>query len=68
MNNPQDFKIFKPREFAKFINVTVKTLQNWDNTGILVAKRTPTNRRYYTSEDLKSFLDNSNRNNRKEVV
>ena len=39
---------YKPKEFATLLNVTVKTLQRWDREKILVANRTPTNRRYYT--------------------
>ena len=39
---------YKPKDFAELLNVSVKTLQRWDRKGILVAKRTPTNRRYYT--------------------
>ncbi len=30
----------------------MKTLQKWDRIGVLPAKRTVTNRRYYTDEDL----------------
>ena len=43
--------IFKPQEFGKMINRSVNTLQRWDRDGILKARRTPTNRRYYTMED-----------------
>ncbi|MDZ4766669.1 MAG: MerR family DNA-binding transcriptional regulator [Chloroflexota bacterium] len=32
---------------CKKIGVTVHTLQRWDREGRLIAKRTPTNRRYY---------------------
>lgn len=39
---------YKPKDFAELLNVSVKTLQRWDREGILIAKRTPTNRRYYT--------------------
>ena len=42
--------MLKPKDFAEKIGVTVKTLQNWDNDGILKAQRTPTNRRYYTEK------------------
>lgn len=42
--------------FAKKVGVTVKTLQRWDRTGKLTAKRTQTNRRYYTEEDLHKVL------------
>lgn len=46
---------YKPNEFAELINVSVKTLQRWDNEGTLKAFRTPTNRRYYTYEQYKEF-------------
>ena len=49
--------MFSPREFAKMVGRSVKTLQRWDRDGILVAKRTPTNRRYYTEEDYQWFLN-----------
>ncbi len=39
---------FKPKDFAELLNVSVKTLQRWDRKKILIAKRTPTNMRYYT--------------------
>lgn len=41
---------YKPNEFAELLNVSVRTLQRWDNEGKLKAFRTPTNRRYYTYE------------------
>ena len=34
----------------------MKTLQKWDRIGVLPAKRTITNRRYYTDEDLAAAL------------
>ena len=42
--------MLKPKEMAERLNVTVRTLQRWDNDGVLKAYRTPTNRRYYTEE------------------
>lgn len=39
---------YKPSDFAELLNVSVKTLQRWDRENILKAKRTSTNRRYYT--------------------
>jgi putative resolvase len=39
-------------EFARLIGLSVKTLQRWDREGKLKPKRTMTNRRYYTDEDL----------------
>ena len=49
-------KVYKPAVFSVLIGVSVKTLQRWDNSGKLVAKRTPTNRRYYTELDLEKYL------------
>lgn len=43
-------------EFAKIIGVTPKTIQRWDESGKLIAKRTPTNRRYYTEEDVNAYF------------
>ncbi|MBW4570325.1 MAG: IS607 family transposase [Tolypothrix carrinoi HA7290-LM1] len=45
--------MYKPHEFAKKLNITVKTLQRWDNSGKLPAKRTLSNYRYYTDDDLR---------------
>lgn len=39
-----------PKEFAKRIGNTVKTLRRWDNSGKLIAHRTPTNRRFFYTE------------------
>lgn len=41
---------YKPNEFAELLNISIRTLQRWDNEGKLKAFRTPTNRRYYTYE------------------
>jgi putative resolvase len=48
--------MYTPAQFAKKINVSVKTIQKWDRLGILPAKRTISNRRYYTEEDLAAAL------------
>ena len=53
-------KKYKVGEFAKLLNVTVKTLQNWDKQGTLTAYRTPTNQRFYTEEQLNQVLGFSN--------
>jgi Predicted site-specific integrase-resolvase len=47
---------YKPYEFAELLNVSVVTLQRWDNSGKLKAFRSPTNRRYYT---YKQYLEYS---------
>lgn len=46
---------YKPKEFAARLGVSVKTLRRWDREGVLQAKRTPTNRRYYTEEQYRAF-------------
>ena len=56
--------MYKPKDFAELIGVSVKTLQRWDNDGILVAKRNPKNRRYYTQEQLMEYLNISKTTNK----
>lgn len=58
-------KHYKLSEFAAMLNVSTKTLQRWDREGILKAKRTPTNRRYYTHEQFIEYT-NTNRGVRNE--
>jgi putative resolvase len=48
--------MYTPGQFAKRVGVSVKTIQKWDRSGILPAKRTITNRRYYTDEELAAAL------------
>ncbi len=50
-------EIYTPAQFAKRIDVSVKTIQKWDRLGILPAKRTITHRRYYTDDDLAAALN-----------
>ena len=59
-------KRYKVGEFAKLLNVTVKTLQNWDKQGTLKAYRTPTNQRFYTEEQLNQVLGLSTNENQEE--
>ncbi|MCK2000526.1 IS607 family transposase [[Brevibacterium] frigoritolerans] len=58
-------KQYKPNEFASLINVSVKTLQRWDNEGILIAYRNPSNRRFYTHtqylEYIGEFVESKNK-------
>ena len=53
-------KIYKPKEFAELLGVSVRTLQRWDKKGLLVAYRTPTNRRYYTYEQYLKYIGDKN--------
>ena len=59
----KNMKQYRIGEFASLLNVTVKTLQNWDKQGILKAHRSPTNQRYYTEDQLNQVLnlDNSSK-------
>ncbi len=60
---------YSPREMAKLINVSVKTLQRWDKKGLLPAYRTPTDRRYYTHEQYLNYVGSSNiKKNNKSIV
>ncbi|HFK1680574.1 helix-turn-helix domain-containing protein [Bacillus sp. SRB1LM] len=49
-------KQYKPKEFLEMLNVSVKTLQRWDNQGVLTAYRNPKGRRYYTEEQYKEYM------------
>lgn len=50
---------YKVSKFAEKIGVSIKTLQRWDRMGILIADRTPTNRRYYTNEHYLKFKNHN---------
>lgn len=45
-------KTYTISEAAEKLGLSVKTLQRWDREGKLVPNRTPSNRRYYTDEQL----------------
>ena len=60
-------KNYKPKEFAELLNVSVLTLQTWDNAGKLKAFRTPTNRRYYTYEQYQKYMGITS-SNKKTVI
>lgn len=49
--------IYNITEASKFLRRSIKTLQLWDRSGKLVAFRTVTNRRYYTQEQLNTYLN-----------
>ena len=49
--------IYKVGEFSEKIGVSISTLQRWDRTNVLKSRRTPTNQRYYTDEDLTKVLN-----------
>ena len=53
-------KIYKTKESAELLGVSVRTLQRWDKKGLLVAHRTPTNRRYYTHEQYLEYIGDKN--------
>ena len=55
-------------DMAKRLGVSVKTLQRWDREGILVAKRKPNNRRYYTEEQYLEYIGSSNKKDRKIIA
>ena len=62
-------KVYKIGQFAKLLNVSVKTLQRWDAAGILPAFRTPSNIRYYTHQQYLAYLGvPSQKENKRQVV
>ena len=48
--------IYRPGEFAKKIGRSVSSLQKWDRAGKLKARRTSTNRRFYTDQDFRTVM------------
>ena len=59
---------YKPCEFAKKLNVSVKTLQRWDNAGILKARRSPTGRRYYTETQYLEYMGQPAEQEKRNVI
>lgn len=57
-----------PKEFGERIGKSVKTLQRWDRKGILTAYRTPTDRRYYTEDQINKYFGTSPRDGRVNVI
>jgi putative resolvase len=48
--------VYKPKDVAKIFGVSTMTLRRWEESGKLIAKRSSTNRRYYTRDQLDAFL------------
>ena len=59
--------IYKVGEFSEKVGVSISTLQRWDRTDVLKSRRTPTNQRYYTDEDLNKVLNLETESKRKNV-
>lgn len=57
--------MLKPKEMATRLGVSVRTLQRWDNDKKLIAYRTPTNRRYYTEEQVADYFKKAEDNRRR---
>ena len=59
---------YKLGEFAKKLNVSVKTLQRWDNAGIFKAQRSPTGRRYYTETQYLEYIGQPEKQENRSVI
>lgn len=59
--------MLKPKDVAKILNVTVRTLQSWDRQGLLPALRTPAGRRWYSEEQINKFLNKKNSQNSEKI-
>ena len=60
--------ILKPKDVKRILKVTEQTLVNWDKRGILVSGRTPTNKRFYTREQIYNFLNKTHENDKLKVI
>lgn len=49
--------MIKQQDMAKRLGVTPRTLHNWDKSELFVARRTPSNKPYYTEEDYIRFIE-----------
>ena len=49
-------KIYKPKEFAAMLGVSVITIQRWDNEGKLISYRNPKGRRYDTATQYREYM------------
>lgn len=61
-------KVYRIHEMAEKLGVSVKTLQRWDNTGKLPARRTPSNQRYYTEDQYLDYMGMSVEKPHRKVV
>ena len=61
-------RIYKLGDAAKYLGYRPNTLQKWDREGKLKARRTPTNRRYYTQEQLDNWLNSTQKQNNGQMV
>ena len=61
-------KHYKPKEFAKLLNVSVITFKRWDKDGKLKAFRTTTNRRYYTYEQYLQYIEIGKETDSRKIV
>ena len=61
-------KHYKPKEFAELLNVSVITLQRWDEDGKLKAFRTPTNRKYYNYEQYLEYTGTHKETDSRKII
>ena len=66
--NSKHITNYKPKDFSELLGVSVKTLQRWDRENILKAKRTPTDRRYYTYDQYLEFKGGNYKNDIRKTV
>ena len=45
-------KIYKPKEVKEMLQISQQTIINWERSGKLVAKRSPSGRRYFLQSQI----------------
>ena len=54
-------EIYHPKDIARFVDVTTRTLENWESKGKINFRRNPeTNRRFLTKSDVINLLKKQN--------
>jgi len=48
--------MYKPKEFAKLLNITVQTLRNWEKKNKLNPIILPSGQKRYTEQQLKKIM------------
>lgn len=60
--------MYSTGEMARKLNRSVRTLQIWDKKGILTARRTPSDRRYYTHDQYLEYIGKSEKSKKINIV
>ena len=67
LNEFKNMRKLKCPEVMQLLGISRRTLVRWDFEGKLVAKRTPSNRRFYTEDQIEELIKSMNKARTEEV-